>query len=100
MEKANNNFIYFYVYSKSNLSTLYLRNGLFIVRCCIQHIIQAHGETTLLEHFNDASSFKNSNSSHTDYDSTSIRDNKSNQEGTLRSLLSGVFTLLGEIALV
>ncbi len=56
------------------------------MRCCIQHIIQVHGEDTLLKHFDEVS--------------TSCTDNSDHDNSTMKLLLNGVFTFLGEIPLV
>ena len=62
----------------SNLSTLYLRNGLFIMRCCLQHVIQLHGEKGLMVQLEEPSV----------------------DGGMLRVLAHGVIAILGEIPLV
>ena len=103
----------FCFYLCSNLTTLCVRNGLFIIRCCLHHLIQTQDEKNLLNQLDTPTepTHQTTNKDHvtSPIEKSSVGPVSISVEGSvpletpgtnIKLLIHGVISLLDEIPLV
>ena len=84
----------------SNLTTLRVRNSLFILRCISYDVIQLHSERKLLEVIDPSSSIPSTGETPNPVIFGSKSDGDTNIGSGIKILLHGIITLLCEVPLV